>query len=87
MGKALEPEDLNQVIREERRRGRRPLDESRRKARERLVEELFEEEDEASFLDSIRALGLQEGSASWQEALASWRDEQHERGRAQRGRR
>lgn len=80
------PDDLGQVIREERRRGRRPVDESRRKARESLIKELFEEEDEASFLESIRALGLQQGSGAWKEALSAWRDEQRVRGRVRRGR-
>lgn len=78
--------DLHEVIKQERRRGKRPIDKSRRKAKQSLVQELFEEEDEASFLDSIRALGLQEGSAAWKKALAAWQDEQRGRGRVRRGR-
>ena len=77
--------DLHEVIRQERRRGKRPVDESRRKAKQSLVQELFEE-DEATFLESIRVLGLQEGSVAWKEALSAFRDEQRGRGRVQRGR-
>jgi hypothetical protein len=87
MRKSTEEDDLHQVMREEQRRGRRSVEESIRKAKQALVKELLEEESEEVFLASIRALGLQEGSKSWRQALMAWRDAWRERGRGQRGRR
>ena len=81
MAKKTKQGDLNQVMREERRRGRRPIDESLGKARQSLVDELLGERDERVFLSSIRALGLQEGSESWEQALMAWRAAWRERGR------
>ncbi len=79
--------ELQEVIRAERRRGRRQVDEALRRAKRLLVRELLAEEDKATFIESIRALGLQEGSPRWDDALKAWHDERRERERGRRGRR
>lgn len=79
MDKKPKGDDLPQVIREERRRGRRPVDEAVLREKLLLIKELLAEEDETVFLDAIRALGLQDGSEAWTLALKAWRDAWRER--------
>lgn len=83
-----DPADVRDVIREERSRGRRPIStEARRRAKRLLVRELLAEEDEATFLESIRALGLQQGSTRWRNARNAWHDAWRGRQQERHGRR
>ena len=78
--------ELQEVIREERRRGKRPVDESLRKEKQSLVRELLAGDDEAIFSESICALGLQEGSEAWKEAVSAWRAAKREHAQGRPGR-
>ena len=70
------PDDLKEVMMEEGRRGRRPVDpEAQRARREKLAElrKLLELGTEAEFIKAVRAFGLREGSREFLEALEIWR--------------
>ena len=73
--------NLREAIREEQRRGRRPIDESLKKEKRLLVRDLLGERDEVVFCEAIRALGLKDGSKLWILALKAWRDAWRERQR------
>jgi hypothetical protein len=77
---------LHQVIREQKRRNKRPVDEEILHQKELLLDELLAEKDEEKFLDAIRALGLQEDSDEWNAALEAWQAHRREvdRGRTWR---
>jgi len=67
--------DLDDVIREETRRGRRPVDIGTvRQKRERLalLKRLLTLATEQEFMEAIRAFGLVEGSPEFSEALDAW---------------
>ena len=69
--------DLEEVMREEARRGRRPIDlEARRKRTERLTDmgKLLTLATEEEFLRAMRAAGLTDGSPELLEALRIWRE-------------
>jgi len=82
----IDKSDLRRTIREERRRGRRPIDESILKEKRLLLRGLLAEKDEVTFRASIRALGLQEGSSSWNSALEAWHNYRREHDRERCGR-
>lgn len=68
--------DLNDVIREERSRGRRPISAEAQRRRRQLLQDfadMLKHGTEEDFLEAIRALGLKDGSPQFQEALETWR--------------
>ncbi len=72
-----ERSDLEDVIREEASRGRRPVDAEARKRRRELLRDVaktIREGNEREFLRILRALGLQDGSPKFANALRIWRD-------------
>ena len=69
--------ELDEVMREEARRGRRPIDlEARRKRTERLTDmgKLLTLATDEEFLRAMRAAGLTDGSPELLEALRIWRE-------------
>jgi hypothetical protein len=67
----VEDEDLREVMEEEKRRGRRPLDPAERKRREELLKylrDLIYDSDEVRFVAAIRAHGLREGTPQFEVA-------------------
>jgi len=69
--------DVQEVMREEGRRGRRPVDlEALRARRAKLSEfrKLLEIGTEAEFIKSLLAFGLREGSQEFLESLDVWRE-------------
>ena len=69
--------DLEEVTREEGRRGRRPIDlEARRKRAEKLadIRKLLTIATEEEFVSAMRAVGLTDGSQELLEALRIWRE-------------
>jgi len=71
-----EPDDLEDVIREETSRGRRPVDTDAQRQRRLLrrdYRKLIREGTEKDFIAALRALGLQEGSSDFVSALKIWR--------------
>ena len=69
--------DFEDVIHEETSRGRRPIDTTVRRRRQKLLRELsrtLREDDERDFLRIVRALGLRDGSPEFANALHLWRD-------------
>jgi hypothetical protein len=72
-----ESQDLEDVIREESRRGRRPVDIGTvRTKRERLalLKKLWTLATEQEFTEAIRAFGLVEGTPEFSAALDAWRE-------------
>ena len=72
-----ERSDLDDVLREERARGRRPVDATARRRRQELVRKLsrtIREGNEREFLRIVRVLGLRDGSPEFANALRLWRD-------------
>ena len=68
--------DLDDVIREERSRGRRPIDtDAQRKRQERLkmCRELLQYSSEREVRETILAYGLEDGSAEFLEVIQVWR--------------
>lgn len=71
-----ERSDFEDVLSEERSRGRRPVDATARRRRRELVKEIsrtIREGDEGEFLRIVRALGLKEGSPEFENVLRLWR--------------
>lgn len=69
-------DDLDDVMREEQSRGRRPVDMDARREHETLREgfrKLLQLGDEAALRRAMRALGLDEQSPDFLQALAVWR--------------
>jgi hypothetical protein len=69
-------DDLDDVIREEQSRGRRPVDMDARREREALREgfrQLLRLGDEALLREAMRALGLDDESPEFVRALEAWR--------------
>ncbi len=69
-------DDLSEVIRQEKQRGRRPIDFEAAKQRAQLLKDmrkLLETATEEEFLVAIRAAGLRDGSPEFWEALRIWR--------------
>ena len=74
--------DLRQVMEEEKRRGRRPIDPAARKRRTELLRylrNLIHEADERRFREAIRAHGLRDGTEEFEVALRIWREGQKNR--------
>ena len=74
-------DDVDDVMREERSRGRRPVDMDVRRERETLrkgFREILQLGDEAMLREAMRALGLDDQSPEFSRALDVWR---RERGR------
>jgi hypothetical protein len=72
-----ESRDLEDVINEESRRGRRPVDIGTvRIKRERLalLKKLLTLAAEEEFVEAIRAFGLIEGTSEFSDALDAWRE-------------
>lgn len=72
-------QDLDDVMKEERARGRRPVDTKARRERQRLLRDLrglIEAGDERGFLEAIRRVGLKDGSPEFLEAWRVWRESQ-----------
>ena len=68
--------DVRDVIREEKSRGRRPVDtDALRDYQEKLAKcrELLQYGNESDLRDAIRALGLEDGSPEFVEAIRIWR--------------
>ena len=68
--------ELDDVIREETRRGRRPIDIEERRRQAQLKRELrmyLRIATEQEFLEAMRALGLRDGSRQLDQALTIWR--------------
>ncbi len=69
--------DLEDVLKEETSRGRRPIDTEARRERQRLRRDylkLIREGDEEDFLNALRALGLPEGSREFEDFRRIWRE-------------
>jgi len=69
--------DLDDVIREEISRGRRPINSQAWRDRQLLMRgfrQLLREKNEQKFLKAIRSLGLQDGSPEFVQALKIWRE-------------
>jgi hypothetical protein len=69
--------DLDDVLFEETRRGRRPIDIAEWRKKARLKEDfrkLLERATEEEFRDAMRALGMRDGSEQMEAALRVWRD-------------
>ncbi|MBI4482416.1 MAG: hypothetical protein HY652_05945 [Acidobacteria bacterium] len=69
--------DLNDVIREETSRGRRPIDTKARRQRQQLLADLrklLREKDERAFLAAIREIGLKDGSPEFLKVVHIWRE-------------
>jgi hypothetical protein len=69
--------DLEDVRKEETRRGRRPLDVDAKRERDKLLRDLgtlLRLGTETEFVAAMRAVGLQEGSAELEQALRIWRE-------------
>ena len=74
-----ENDDIREVMEEEKRRGRRPLDAAAREGRRKLLRayaQLLYEPSEARFRESIAKIGILEGSDAFAAALEAWRDAQ-----------
>jgi hypothetical protein len=74
--------DIRDVMKEERSRGRRPIDIEARREREellRILRELLRERDREGFLQAMRAYGWSDDSPEFQRALKIW----HEKPRKQ----
>jgi hypothetical protein len=70
-------QDLEDVIKKETRRGRRPIDlDARRKRVEMLSDfrKLLTLATEEEFIQAMRAVGLRDGSPQFLDALKIWRD-------------
>ena len=71
--------DLEDMMIEERSRGRRPVDMKTRRERQRLRRELrrlIKARDERGFIEAIRNVGLKDGSPEFLNALRVWRESQ-----------
>lgn len=71
--------EIRKVIREERRRGRRPVDEEQVAENKRLERDflyLLETGNEKDFRAFLNAHGLQDGQEKFDECLKLWRDYQ-----------
>jgi hypothetical protein len=69
-------QDVRDLIRQEGRRGRRPIDlGAQRERREKLtaLRKLLEIGTEADFVKAVRAFGLREGSPEFLASLEIWR--------------
>ena len=69
--------ELDDVIREETRRGRRPIDIEERRKKAALLEQcrdLLRLSTEQEFVETMRASGLAPGSEAFQIALQLWRE-------------
>jgi hypothetical protein len=69
--------DLEEVMRQEKRRGRRPIDFEAGKRRAQTLSDmrkLLERANQEEFVAAIRAAGLRDGSPEFSEALRIWRD-------------
>ena len=72
----VENDDIQDVMKSERRRGRRPIDIDARRERDELLKilrELLKERDERGFMQAMRAYGWSDDSAEFQRALKIWR--------------
>jgi hypothetical protein len=70
-------QDLEDVIRAESRRGKRPIDIEERRRRAQLQRDfrtLLEEGSKEDFVKAIRALGLRDGSPEFEHALSIWNE-------------
>lgn len=79
-----QPDDLEDVIREETSRGRRPVDTDAQRQRQQFRRDylkLIREGNEKDFLNALRALGLREGSAEFEMYLEIWREARQSRRR------
>ena len=68
--------ELDDVIRQETRRGRRPIDIEERRRQEQLKRDLrmyLRIATEQEFREAMLALGLRDGSSQLKEALKAWR--------------
>jgi hypothetical protein len=69
--------DLEEVMKQEKQRGRRPIDfEARKKGAQQLKDarKLLQTATEEEFVAAMRAAGLRDGSHEFLEALRIWRD-------------
>jgi hypothetical protein len=71
------PDDIDDVMREERARGKRRVDMEARRERARVVKSMREHlslPTEEEFLKAMRAVGLEDGSPALEQALQAWRE-------------
>jgi len=69
--------DLEEVMKQERQRGRRPIDFEAGKRRARMLrsmKKLLENASEEEFVAAIRTAGLRAGSLEFLEAMRIWRE-------------
>jgi hypothetical protein len=72
----VEDDDIQDVMKSETSRGRRPIDIRARREREeirKLLLELLKAGDENGFMQAMRAYGWSDDSAEFQRALKIWR--------------
>ena len=70
-------QDLEDVMRAESRRGKRPIDIEERRRRTQLQRDfrtLLEEGSKEDFVKAIRALGLRDGSPEFEQSLSIWNE-------------
>lgn len=70
-------DDLDDVMREERARGRRRVDIEARRERARVVKAMREHlslPTEEEFLEAMRRVGLEDGSPALEQALQAWHE-------------
>jgi hypothetical protein len=80
-----EPKELNDVLREERSRGRRPVNTDAEREQRALLEgyrTLISGDDEEKFCEGLIALGYQRDSERFRHFLAVWRTLKRSRPRA-----
>jgi len=73
----VEDDDLRDVMKAEKSRGRRPVDIAALRERQRFLQvlrELLEDDNLEGFLNAIRAYGLREGMPQFEAALRAWRE-------------
>ncbi len=71
-----DPKDLGDVMKEERSRGRRPINTDVQRERQLLRQgflKLIQEGDEKRFLSALHGLGLRAGSPEFEKILKLWR--------------
>jgi ABC-type nitrate/sulfonate/bicarbonate transport system substrate-binding protein len=75
LGKVDDPDQIERIMAEEKRRGRRPThSEARKRKLERLFTTLLDRATEEEFLKAMRDLGLSPDSEQHRDALKIWRE-------------
>lgn len=74
--------EVSKVIREEKSRGRRPIDEEAKEEARKLkagMIQLIRNNDEGGFIEALNALGLYSGDPLFEERMKKWHDYQSQK--------